>query len=210
MKVRWGHVWCVALGAVGSLLISMPVSAQPEVPPTISKKFGVAQIPLGGTTTLTFTIANPNPAIVNSSLGTTSFTDTLPAGLVVASPNGLTVNGLCGDGNEVITAVAGSSMISFTIPDICAPDCDTSCVGVPCSSSCTFSVNVTGITTGTKINTTSTLTSDEAPDGGPASDTLAVVVLPAAPVVSQWGLAGLVLLLGAVGWLALGRWKRRV
>ena len=49
--------------------------AQVVSPPTISKAFGAATIPLGGTTTLTFTYANPN---AGTDLTGVSFSDTLP------------------------------------------------------------------------------------------------------------------------------------
>ncbi|MBK9339678.1 MAG: DUF11 domain-containing protein [Rhodoferax sp.] len=52
--------------------------------PTLTKAFSPTSISIGGTSTLTFTVSNPalNPA------QTVSFTDTLPAGLRVASaPN---------------------------------------------------------------------------------------------------------------------------
>src|SRR6185295_2983643 len=67
--------------------------------PTISKSFTPATITLNGTSALSFTLNNPGQTTLNN----ISFTDTLPAGLVVATPNGL--NGNCGNGT--ITAVAG-------------------------------------------------------------------------------------------------------
>ena len=77
------------------------VVAPPAVaPPTIAKAFGAASIVVNGTTTLTFTLTNPNPGIALNGVG---FTDNLPAGLVVATPNGLAST--CGG---TVTAVAGT------------------------------------------------------------------------------------------------------
>src|SRR5262249_62101164 len=76
-------------------------------PASIQKSFGAAQIPLNGSTSLSFTITNPNLTV---GLTGVAFTDTLPAGLVVSTPNGLT--GTCGGGT--ITATAGSNSIILT------------------------------------------------------------------------------------------------
>jgi len=58
--------------------------------------------------TLSFQINNPN---TNVALSGVAFTDNLPAGLVVATPNGLT--GTCGSGT--ITATAGSGSVSLSV-----------------------------------------------------------------------------------------------
>ena len=76
-------------------------------PPVIIKAFGAASIPLNGSTSLTFTIQNNNATTTLTGVG---FSDTLPAGLVVSTPNGLT--GSCGGGT--ITATAGTNVISLS------------------------------------------------------------------------------------------------
>ena len=162
----------IALGLPASLWATGPA------PPTISKSFGAANIPVGGTTSLSFTITNPN---ASASLSGVAFTDTLPAGLVVATPNGLA--GSCGGG--AITATAGSVSLSGAT--------------LAASAACNFSVNVTGMTAGTQNNTTSTVGSNEGGPGGAASASL-VVQTPAAPVLSPPALAGLALLLAGLGW----------
>ena len=129
-------------------------SCAPPAPPTISKAFGAASVALNGTTTLSFTITNPNA----STLTAIGFTDTLPAGLIVATPNGL--SGGCGGGT--ITAADGSGSISL------------SGATLPGGGSCTFSVNVQGTTAGIKNNTSDAVSSSEGGTGGTASATLVV------------------------------------
>ena len=135
-------------------------------PPTITKAFGAASIPLNGSTSLSFTIANPN---TNVALSGVAFTDNLPAGLVVATPNGLT--GSCGSGT--ITAVAGSGSVSLSGGTLTASPA--------AGSSCTFSVNVTGTTAGVKNNSVQ-VTSTE---GGTGNTSNASITVVGAPVLSK-------------------------
>ncbi len=127
---------------------------------TIAKSFGAASIPLNGSTSLSFTINNANTTTALTGVG---FTDALPAGLVVSTPNGLT--GSCGGGT--ITAVAGSGSVSLTGASLAA------------SASCTFSINVTGTSAGNKTNTTGAITSNEGGTGGTATASINVVAPPA-------------------------------
>jgi hypothetical protein len=122
-------------------------------PPSIAKAFGAASINLNGTTTLSFTIANPNATVALSGV---AFGDTLPAGLAVANPNGLT--GSCGSG----TITTSASVVSLSGGTIAA------------GGSCTFSVNVVGTTGGHKVNTTETVTSSNAGSGNQATATIDV------------------------------------
>ncbi|MGA9627569.1 MAG: choice-of-anchor E domain-containing protein, partial [Bryobacteraceae bacterium] len=131
--------------------------------PTLSKAFGQPSIVVGSSTTLTFTITNPNA----SGLTSAAFTDMLPSGLAVATPNGLTST--CGG---ITTATAGGSSISLSGGTVSA------------SSSCTISVNVLGIAAGTQNNTTSTLTSND-PTAGAATASIDVLNAVPAPTFSK-------------------------
>src|SRR6185437_10281405 len=128
-------------------------------PPALAKTFGAASIPLNGSTSLSFTISNPN---LTAALSGVAFSDTLPAGLVISTPNGFT--GSCGTGT--ITATQGTNVISLSGGTLAA------------NASCTFSVNVTGITAGTQNNTTGNVTSVEGSTGGTASASVNVVAPP--------------------------------
>jgi hypothetical protein len=117
----------------------LTVNAPPSVPPTISKAFSDSQIELNFIgTTLSFTITNPaaNP----TSFSDIAVTDTLPAGLVLATPSSGLTPATCGGGP--ITAPAGGTTITVTGATL-GP-----------GESCTFSVRVFGAALGTWTNTT--------------------------------------------------------
>jgi len=125
-------------------------------PPSISKAFGAASIGLAGSTSLRFTITNPNAAIALSGV---AFTDPLPAGLVVSTPNGL--SGACGNGG--ISAAPGSSSISLTAGTIAT------------GGACTFSVNVTATSAGPLLNTTGIVSASNGGSGSSATASLNVL-----------------------------------
>ena len=165
-----GAVTSTNAGNGNTASASLNVGAPANVaPPLITKTFGIASMPLNGTTSLTFVIVNPNAAASLSGIG---FTDTLPAGLVVSSPNGL--SGSCNGGT--ITANARGSSISL------------SGAGLSTNASCTFSVNVTSIATGVQNNTTGAVTSIEGGTGGTAFASIAVILPPS--ISESFGLAG--------------------
>ena len=136
----------LALSGQAALLVLATIVVT-EIPAfavvTFTKSFGAPTIPVNGTTSLTFNLANNFSFLV-----TDSFNDTLPAGLVVATPNGLTTVAGC-NGTPTIMATAGSSSVSMS--------------GATFISDCHFSVNVTGKTAGVKNNSvTETISSSTA------------------------------------------------
>jgi len=149
-------------------------------PPTLTKAFGAASIPVGGTTTLTFTVSN-NPGVDETGIG---FTDNLPSGMTVATPNGLT--GSCGGGT--ITATAGSGTVSLSGASLSG------------GTTCSFAVNVTVTSVGTLTNTTSTLASNPGVSSPAATASIIVTGSVSVPVLRPSLLAMLAGLLAVAGW----------
>jgi hypothetical protein len=121
------------------------------LPPGIGAEFGATSLGLGGTTSLSFSVSNPNPG---TSLTNVGFTDTLPSGLVVATPNGLSGN--CGGGT--IAAIAGTGAVSLSGATLGA------------GAECVFSVNVTAASGGPWVNTTGNVSSTQATGGTAAAN----------------------------------------
>jgi hypothetical protein len=124
-----------------------------EVPLGFSKAFLPDTIGPGSVSTLQFTITD------NFGSPTTdmAFTDTLPAGVTIATPSNASTDCL----EAVLTAPDGGSTITFSDGKLGA------------SLSCTVSVNVTSSAAGTHMNTSSVLTSNH-PNSSPATDDLTV------------------------------------
>jgi uncharacterized repeat protein (TIGR01451 family) len=133
---------------------------QAPAAPTFTKSFGSSSINQGDTIPVTFTISNSNPIPLTG----LAFTDTLPSGLQIQNPNGLT--NTCGAPGTA-SAPAGTGTISMSGGTVAA------------MSSCTVTVNITGIVPGDQTNPSVTLTSTEA---GPA------VSAPATVFVYPWWL----------------------
>src|SRR4029079_7079204 len=97
-------------------------------PPSIAKAFSPNPISVGGVSTLSFTITNPN---AGTALTGVAFTDTFPAGLqVAATPNATT----SGCGSPTFAPAAGNTSLSFSGGTIAA------------SGICTVTVDVTATT----------------------------------------------------------------
>ncbi len=129
-------------------------------PPVLSKSFSPTVIMLNDTSVMQFTITNPN---TTTTLTNIDFTDSgagWPAGLTATNS---TTNNVCGAGSSLV--VSGGNSVVLTNGTL-AP-----------SASCTFSVDVTGTTIGTKTNTTSAVTASTGVlslTGNTASATLTV------------------------------------
>jgi hypothetical protein len=139
---------------------SNSVTLKVLTPPTIQKTFGATNIPLNGTTTLTFTISNP--ATNTASVDGIAFSDTLQNGLVVGTPNGLSNS--CGG---TATAVAGSTSISLSGGSVATP-----------GNTCTIAVNVNGTQSGDVTNTTGAVSSTNAGTGQTSNTATLKVLTP--------------------------------
>ena len=161
------------------------------LPPILSKSFAPNQIAVGGVSTLTFTIENPNSTVMSD----VSLEDDFPAGLeVAATPNVTTIG--CGAVDFDPEPAAGDTEVVFSGGTI-AP-----------FGTCTVSVDVTATTSGDKVNSVENADSD-AGESNSATATLTVggaVGIMEIPSLSQWGLLLLALTLaGAAAWrLRLG------
>ncbi len=161
----------------------------------VSKGFSPNSISTGGISTLTFTLtssqSNPASPFINQ-VADLVFQDVLPAGLVVATPNGLNT-GTCSVATPVITAVPGSNTITLGNQPLFNGGGNTG--GVTLTSSggafdtCSFSVNVTATTTGSKLNTINQSVGGDAPlvsnSGNNGSATLDVTVANTPPVATS-------------------------
>jgi uncharacterized repeat protein (TIGR01451 family) len=133
--------------------------------PTIAKAFGTSPIAIGGTSTVTFTLANTNGVALTGA----AFTDTL-AGMSIASPGGAAGGNCAGAGGN--SFATGATALSFTG------------LTIPANGNCTVSVVVTSTTPGAKPNTASGVASNEAATGA-VSNTATLTVTAAAPTVTK-------------------------
>ena len=160
------------------LVISVLLAAHAaygQSPPTISKAFSAASVPLNGSVTLTFTITNPNPA---TDLTNVSVNDNLPAGLIIANPDSL-----------VLDPVLGACDPTGTTGVITPGVTNINLIGgqIPANATCTFSIDVLAISEGTQVNTTDPITSTEGGTGGTATASLDVLVPDLTVAMSHTG-----------------------
>ncbi|THB76515.1 MAG: hypothetical protein D3926_17320, partial [Desulfobacteraceae bacterium] len=140
--------------------------------PGFSKSFAPSSIPLGGRSTLTFTMDNTlNP----SRVGNLDFTDMLPTGMLVADPANASTDCIsAGAPNTTITAYPGTNVITLdAIGSTLFPGFEV----LPAGGTCTVTVDVTASGVGTLDNISGDLLSDFT-STGKASDTLEATVTP--------------------------------
>ena len=149
------------LNTTSDLLLSGLPGAAPatatliiEAPPGFSKSFAPTTVSSGGVSTLTLTVDQTASASAATSL---DFTDSLPAGLVVATPANASTT--CTGGT--VTATAGAGTVSYSGGSVAG------------GTSCTVAVDVTPMAAGTFVNVTGSLTSSHG-DSGTATSTLTV------------------------------------
>jgi uncharacterized repeat protein (TIGR01451 family) len=135
----------------------------------ITKSFNPALVALNGDSIATITVTNPNAAIP---LTNVQFSDTMPAGIDLITQTGGTCSTLA-TGGGMFSINAGSDTFSSTSSVLAG------------NQSCTITVSVRATAVGVRINTTSPVTSANAPPGAAASGTLTVVG-PEVPTLSVW------------------------
>jgi len=138
----------------------------------ITKSFNPAVVALNGTSIATITVTNPNAAVP---LTNVQFSDTMPAGIDLITQTGGTCSTLA-TGGGMFSINPGTETFSSTSSVLAG------------GQSCTITVRVTGIVIGVHLNTTSQVTSSEAPPGAAASATLTVQAVQAddVPTLSVW------------------------
>ncbi|HXR55262.1 MAG TPA: IPTL-CTERM sorting domain-containing protein [Casimicrobiaceae bacterium] len=129
--------------------------------PTLVKSFAPSTVVVGATSTLSFTLTNPNSVALTGA----DFADSLPSGMQVAATPATT--NTCGG---TWAPAAGDTSLSFAGGTI------------PANGSCSIDVNVTATTAGTHANVSGFLTTTESGTNptatGSASATLQALVPP--------------------------------
>jgi uncharacterized repeat protein (TIGR01451 family) len=133
--------------------------------PTVTKTFTTKQITINGTTVLTIAVQNTS----GSNITGVTFTDTYPAGSGITNTVNQTMAGSCLTGTVV--GASGGNTVGLNN------------IRINAGQTCTVTTTVRGATAGTWANTTGLVTSSNAASGGPATDTLVVIL--AAPTATK-------------------------
>lgn len=147
-------LFVIILIPLGKVMASSPNAVEAV---SFSKIFTPSIIGPGSTTTLSFSIINPDPV----ALTRLAFTDTLPAGVVIATPANATAT--C---DSTLSVPDGGSTISFSADRLGEYD------------SCIITVDVTSSDVGVYTNVSGQLTSDAGEHGNATADLNVVTILP--------------------------------
>jgi uncharacterized repeat protein (TIGR01451 family) len=150
----------------------------------ITKSFSPAVVALNGMSIGTITVTNPNAVPLTN----VQFNDTMPAGIDLITQTGGTCSTLA-TGGGMFSINPGTETFSSTSNVLAA------------GQSCTITVRVAGTIIGPHINTTSQVTSSEAPPGAAASGTL--TVLGDVPTLPVWMLMALAVALAVMAVIKL-------
>jgi hypothetical protein len=163
---------CVTTNDTTHVLVAVPVNVTVNavfVPPTLAKAFAPATVQVNVPSTVTLTLANPNASAITL---TASLGDTLPSGLLVASPPNASTT--CTGGT--VNANAGATAFSLA-----------SGAGIPANGSCTVVVDVVAATAAVYTNTipAGALQTNAGSNASPASATLTVTTAPVPPTLAK-------------------------
>ncbi|HJU21977.1 MAG TPA: hypothetical protein VJ891_05670, partial [Casimicrobiaceae bacterium] len=138
--------------------------------PTLTKAFSPSAIAVGGTSTLTFTLTNPNAAPLSGA----KFSDALPSGLAVAALPAASTT--CG-GSPTWTPAGGDTTLAFG---------QASGATIAANGSCTVSVNVTATTAGPHTNVSGFVSTTEGgTNSGPGGSAIASLDAISPPVIAK-------------------------
>lgn len=187
-------------GAVTLINDTIDATGCAGVPPPggvgLIKFFNPAPVNVGGTSTLTITLANTNAGVATL---TAPLTDTFAAGLVVAGTPAVATT--CGGGGAPTATPGGSSVtlpIGSTIPG--------GSIATP--GFCTVTVNVTSTIAGCYLNTLAVgaLATDLGSNAvSPTAVSVCFTTAAGIPTLSEWAMIALTLLLAFAGFAAMRR-----
>jgi hypothetical protein len=172
---------------------TLTVVAPGGPPVSLAKAFSPVLIGVGGVSTLTITLVNTSSGVATL---TAPLIDTLPSGVVIAAPPN--ANTTCGGSGAVVATAGGTTA---TLP---------AGRSIPAVGTCTVTVNVTGSTVGSFLNTlaANALQTNVGNNPAPAVATLTVGAATPVPTLSEWAMIVLTALLALVGFAALRRRAR--
>jgi hypothetical protein len=182
------------------------LTVNPLVPPggapTLGKAFSPVLINVGGVSTLTITLSNPNAAVATL---TAPFIDNLPTGVVIATtPNASTT---C-SGTGAVSAIPGGSTVTLPVTRSIPAS------GGGIAGTCTVTVDVTALTAGAHINSLAAgaLVTDQGTNAAPAVATLTAnptLARASIPTLSEWGMIIFMVLVGLMSIYYLRRQKAK-